>query len=728
MGLFGNKKNKKQLQADTAEQGVEQQDNTIIADAKSKAPRGKKKKSGVGYFFNESVMGKVLEDFASNERFIITKDDQKQYVGLYLDTEDIGGFDKKAKKDEARGSIIEAINSGRIKALITLDLMEADCMVLIPVASTLMAMEEFSLLANAPYQVVYVSEDGIMTQADCSLTWKQASDIMTDESTILDALGLTTDESVSQVDIEYDDDDNYEDLPDDDDMSDNDVPFDNDSDDESNNEYDENYDNDVTPAHTVDNNDNQNNNNNNNSNGDNEENYSNDDEIAEEEEEIPDKTVQQAVIRTFYSSDLGLEVSTEPFDMQFIHNNDFAAFDENRGEGFLNTYLNQMSRAANIELNKMHNDNLFKIRERYLKLVAMYGEEIHKSLDTSTPDTQFGAMATILRKNQVESMSSIDDKVAKQKLEIETVWDQKLERVANDAARAARQQYHDRYGRQHEEMIYHIEPNIEEQIKHDYHDAMRQMNDVRRTEASKRLDYGINETLREISDIYVEMLDKEHTRHLELQEEVRIFVDDNRKDEITRVHVLDKELLQRKKADEVLADYTERLRQQSGEFEARRVSLQSEISDIQRRTADSLLEKETTCNDRVKDFKERNRDLQEQHDQLMKDYAALDDRKKLEYGSRITELKNDKTSLLDKFDNLINNHKRTNMISSFLVVVIFIAAASMGFIGGMYNSSKTAQQSTQAAVVQEFNDRANALDQTNTQPATTTVPTPVVAK
>src|SRR5699024_4768797 len=86
------------------------------------------------------------------------------------------------------------------------------------------------------------------------------------------------------------------------------------------------------------------------------------------EQTVPGEISDQVMVRKFYSDELGLEVTSEPFDAQFMQGNPYIPFPEDRPAGWVNEQLNEMSREANLELARMHQDNLWQMRERYFKL------------------------------------------------------------------------------------------------------------------------------------------------------------------------------------------------------------------------------------------------------------------------------------------------------------------------------------------------------------------------
>ena len=138
----------------------EEPDNTV--DVK----KAKKKKDGMSSILHESVPETVLDDLSSNEAFVMNRDGEDVYVGLLLNADDIGGISKKSNRDEAKGSIIECINSGRIKTLITNALMDEDKLVIIPDAVTIDAMDEYELLAEAPYKLCYINDNCEVEETD----------------------------------------------------------------------------------------------------------------------------------------------------------------------------------------------------------------------------------------------------------------------------------------------------------------------------------------------------------------------------------------------------------------------------------------------------------------------------------------------------------------------------------------------------------------------------------
>lgn len=652
----------------------------------------RKKKEMVSSVIKESVLEKIMEEFQANKQFVShTEDGEVAYVGLLLKTDDIGGLSLKTNKDEAKGSIVENINSGRIKVYASKELLDNESFVIIPDALTVDAMQEFGIL-DIEYDLVKVTEDGAVHPVNATITLKEVANILADDSIMIDDLLDSGEEDAVEETEEVPD----EEIPEEEETIPEEEPepvptpveetpvFD---EEEPVPEYDESVPDEEIPEEP--------------------------DEVPAEEEPQEEDTVfsqkdlTEAITRRFYSDDLGLEVTTEPFDQQFIHNNLFVPFAENRDAGWLNNYLNDMSKQANQELYRMHQQNLVQLRNDYFTMVSLGAQEIVADCDYTSSATTFGETAQLYEDAKEEALSNISDTIAMEKDRINGEWDEKLEAIGEAAAANAKQQYRERFGRQHEDEIYHIEPNIRDRIESEYNENMRKLHEDRKATAQKKLDAFIHEALQKSAEQRIKMLEAENVRYKEWQATMQQFVDENRKDEIARSQALAEELAQSKKADAVLAEQTEKLRNISAEFDNKKRELLHELDAAEQRRKTELAELQKKHEDYVAELKNRNKMLQEQFDNLMKDYTMLDERKRQENEARINELKNEVASWSDKCDHIVQVHKHSNIISGFLAMAAVIAAIAIGFVAGEYVNVTGSKVNTQSEIITEFN---NAMD------------------
>lgn len=712
MRLF-NKKNKS---SDAAP------DMQMDAQQPKKKKKGKKRKDTMASILNESVTESALEAFRANTAMQVEHDGETVYVGMLLDANDpsIGGINKKSRRDEAKGQVIELINSGRINTYIPADYLEDEKLIIIPDVVTLDAMDEFALLTEANYKLAFVHDDGSVEETEYPITYAGIMDTVINGSDVNDYLvsvGVTDMGSDSGYDdvnditqpfspVASDDEYDYGDGDDEIVPEDEDAPFGAEPDEApyygddaptaepavepDTSDIDESEDFDAPAEEDAPAEDN--------------------DPQAEVEDEVSDEAMTAAITRKFYSDELGLEVTTEPFDAQFLHANTYVPFEENRGEGWLNRYLDEMSRGANLEMQHLHQTNLFDMREMYYNLISRHAEQIQHDLDETDSSTQYGAMMDALGQKRIERQDGIAAIVAERRKIVDEEWDKALKQVGEDAMRAAQQQYRERYGKQHDERVFRIEPTVTQEIEDEYQDAVRQMRDERRMDAAKRMDYGITETLAEVSEEYMKRLADERKHYDEHRQRIAAFLDEHRKDDIMHDKVVAAELAQSEKADKVMAEYEQKLRTRAAEFNAERDALKSDIEATERRTAERIKAIRGDYDRRVDELRNENANLKGQLDDLIKQYAGLDERKAREYGARLAEAKDEAKAWSAKCDSMMAVQRKGHIVSITAIVVAIIAALSIGVLVGTNMSLDMGSSKASTAIEQEFNKRMDQLE------------------
>lgn len=711
------------------------------------APK-KKKKDSMSSILSESVIETAVEDAAKNTAFVVNRNGEEMYVGILLAADDIGGINKKCSKDEAKGSIIEMINSGLIKTLITPQLMDDEKLVIIPDAPTLQGMDEFSLLTEAKYELVYIHTDGGVELTGKPVAFKSVLDVLNenvllssvtgedeeyDDSSGYDDMSDDYDESMPEIDADSDEDipdlpddvsdDEPEDLPDDigdeqpfddepsfgDESDDDDgQPFDDEPygefDDDSGQSFEEEYDDGDGQSFDE---------------SDDEENYdegsADDDETSGDDAEISDEQVLNAITRKFYSEELGLEVSTEAFDVQFLHGNTYVPLIENRPKGWLNNYLNEESRAANVELKKLHQQNIYEMREFYARLISAHCDKIQKQLDANNPETQFGKILDDLKHQKRNAEAMLDDEIAKKRAIIEEDWNRKLNEAGESAAESARAQYKARFAAQHEEDLRNVRFNLEDQVERDYRDEVRKLNGSRRAEAAKRLDYGIHASLQQVAGLYGQKIEEEAKAREGYEKHIKDYIESHLTDEISRTKALEDELARKNEADEARAECAERIKAITAEFDAKSAKYKSDIEHMEKDMNVKINNIEDECQRKIEKAEERNEELVRQIDDLNARYQRLDETKKQEYQARITELQSERDAMVDRCKHTENTHKKYSYIAVSLTVIIAIATAAIGFIAGELVNTKfnSSNKQVTASVVQDVNDdKQNTVVQT----------------
>lgn len=729
MGLFGKKK---KVAPQDANAPVETTKPSKI-DKKAK----KKKKNELVKVLDESVWESVHEDLKANTQFIMTDaDGNTKYIALLLDTSLIGGLaGKEARKDESKGSIIEAIHTGHIKTYIRTEMLMDNSFIIIPDKETIDNMDEFVILTSVDYTVCSITDDGmIMTETqngtdaeddpELTVAYDQIKELIDTGDDIRNIFPSQTADMSDDITTDSDADsvEGIEDLPDDmsdeavedlpDDMLDDGLD-DGLSDDVSTDDISDGVSADNTSATSVAEND---------AATETSDDTIDADDIAvtddasaaaddggfTEYDDVTEDVVNDFVVRKFYSDDLGLEVSTQPFDAQFLHGNSYLPFNENRGTGWLNEYIANLAKDANTCMERMHNENLFRMRERYMRLIQAHCKSISDLLDTGNDTTQYGRIKLAIEQNKSDNIAQVEASVAGKRDQLEDSWEHKLEQIGDEAAAEAKQQYIDRYGKAHDNDICQLESHEKDEIERDYQNSIRCMNEERRNEASKMLDLAVNTTLTDMANLQLRVLRDEKKEYIRLQNQITCFIDDNRKDEKARIEALAEENRQVKKANEVRADYTAKIKAMSAEFDMKKTVLQADIDKLSHDHELELASKESDWASKLTDEKTKSQALQNQVDTLLEKYADLDTQKKQEYESRVSELEQLNKTKEDDINHIIDTHKKANAVSVVLIIAIMIAALGAGFMcGSIMNVRKTSQIEQQSVYEQYQNDNSD---------------------
>lgn len=709
MGLFGKKKE-------------------AAADAPVSTSK-KGKRDGLASVVDESVPERALELFKTNDAFIVEVDGEDKYVGLLLDTETIGGFGRKAVKDEDKGSILEMIRNNQLSIYATPELLAEEKFIIIPTDDTLSNMEEYGILTGAQYSVALVAKDGSFEVTETAITYDEACEISTGDAYITDFVGgeeelqddmsdldepdeesSEDDESEDEQEDESDEevageseDDDFE--PEDPDYDEQEVPFlpDEDEDDFDGNEDDGSVENDEPESEQED---------------------AQESEVEPEVEQEPEDEeltpevedkFDETIIRRFFSDELGLEVSTEAFDSQFLHGNPYIPFDENRTEGWLNNQLNEMSRDANIDMKRLHEANLFELRSKFYNLLSLHAEHIQKDFDITNPETEFGQLMSDMDMSYAQALEGVEAKVAEKTNELKRAYNEAKEAFVNDARAAAEKQYRERHGRQHEADINAIPAAIKSEIEASRESGKREFMKDRKAKAARQMDLGVSLILQDISREYQKRLADESALCHEWRERINTFLDNNRKDDIARTKALAEELAQQEKADKVLAEYTEKLRAKDAEFEAHTRMLEQEVVNDKKDMQKQIAEYKAECASKVEDVKKQKDEVQSKLDELMEQYAQIDERKGREYEARLAQAKDEAEAWSDKYDYLAAAHKKNNIFIVALAAVGVIAALAIGVLVGTNMNLGAQQAQTSTAITQDYQSRMDKIENSNNQ-------------
>lgn len=687
----------------------------------SSAPAFNNAKYNLTKVFKESVWETIQMELKENSAFVTTGDEgEPKYAVLFIDTNDIGGLDKKrAKGNQDKGQLIQQINSGQIKTYMTKDMMLDNVFIIIPDEESIDTLDEYQFMTEAPYLLAYIADDGTIEVTDDNITIDSVKSILLGKATLASVMGKAEPPKPQSFSGASDDDDDDEDDVIEEDDEDDVIEEDDDEDaapavkspqspvidlggDDEESDEDELFlsEDDEDPFGDE---------------GFDEDDISEDDgpvfddedgtedEFADEEyaEDTEEGTIE-FISRKYYSEDLPLEISEEPFDIQFVADNYVVPFKEERGDGWLQTYVGEMSKDANAVLQNMHVRNIHKMKERYLRLMNIVCENIQREMDIHDESTYYGGLLKDMLDAHNIEIDALDRDVALRKEELEQLWKKQIEEEAERGAEMARHDFITKNRAQHEREIKDLEANMKDDCEIDYREQVNRVMEERRAEAKNRLDMGITSVLKEVSELYQTILDEENAEYQKHYDKINTFIDSNRKDEIARSRALEEQNRQKKEADKVREEYSARLTSASAEYDAKQKAYLADIEKLRAEQEARFEEMHSSYQDKLAEANKRTDLLQKQYDELLDRYSNLDKQKDIEYASRINEMNQINESLQDRFNHVEAVHNRSNKIALYLLIAVVLLGATIGFIiGAFVNIRKTNELEKQKIELQQ---------------------------
>lgn len=395
-------------------------------------------------------------------------------------------------------------------------------------------------------------------------------------------------------------------------------------------------------------------------------------------EEISDIDVSMAVERLFHAGDLDLEISAQPFDVQFVKENKFIPISEERGDSWLDGYVTQLIKNANDELAQLHKTNLFATRNRYLSIMTEECERIAKSVDLDEPTNNYYKVKKALQESFSHKRDEMEAEVAKRRTSLQENWNNELRMIEESAAAGARRNYLDKHAKAHEAALRSVETDLNDEIDIEYNKQLSELNARRKTEAQRLHDVAVTQTLLVIGESYEKLLNEENEKREQLLSEIQEYVDAHRKDEVARNAVIAETQRQKEEAVKVTEELTHKIDLITAEHNAACEKLQQEVRA-------AYVHEESVKNDydnRIENEKCRYKELDERYQDLMNRYVDIDAAKSKEYESYINTLENDKKAAEEHLAHVDIIHNKYNKVSIVVWVAISVATFAIGTIVG----------------------------------------------
>lgn len=690
----------------------------------------KKPSPGLSEFFDESVPANALSVMKQNYAFAASDKGEPVYLCVMLDTEVIGGIDRKTKNDKAVGGVIEKVRGGLIDAYVTAETNENKQLVFIPTMKTLDALADYSKFTKPEWELVKVKDDESIERTGMMITYRDMLAIAKQTKSLQDFLtnlvaeqreaakqaeaDAAAQEAAPQPASPY----GRTEMPKSDELgsdefsggyeqpAQNRVPVSAPaampdlSDDGT---FDENFEDpfgDGVPADYDQGAYNQ----------AGEQQYAGgynpDYEQAamqpEREFMVSQEQIMDAITRTFFADDLNLQVSTEAFDQAFIKGNIPLQFALNETEGFTDGALNQRMIQYNQYLTQLHNQNLMEARTLYLNLMSKRVAEIQTQLDTEDSGTEWG-----MRKRRLEDMrdtrlSQSDAVIERRKQELIDNFEARMEEEAQAAATAAKTRYKQRFGKQHDDDLFSAEAKVRSEIQSDFQTSLHELYEERRTRSLSLLDLNVDGALHEITEVYRDMFAKESELYSQFSKEIDTYTESLHVEAAQRVILEEERLRQTNLANEVREEMNLKLNTMEQDFKARMTALEAERDAAVRNASESVsLMKQQKEEERAL-AEQRERGLQEQLEKSIQRFQDAEENVKRDYEHRMQQAHDNEIAWQNTLESYKLQHKHNNVIAAVLVVAIVAACLAGGFVGGYLYNQKVAERTTYQDIVDKW--------------------------
>lgn len=717
MPLFGKKKGNTETET---ENGGKKKD-------KSKKNVSMKRK-GKGHALTISVPESATELMQDNEPFII---DGKTVGAAVTISEAIG--DLSDKKNSDVGQIVNYINHGTIAAVVLEPLLNDDTIIIIPDSPTIDTMRAYDSFKNAEYELCYVdlSEGKISPcfEEETKIAFSDLENIANGRDSLAKLLGISV-KSNSSSSSDFDDFDDDEEQYDDplyagsndglDDEFDNEFGAEPPDDEFENGDFDSNDE--LPPAEP--------------------EYIPQPEEYVEPEPEDPfeettEETISQTAMRTFMVDDIQIDVSDEPFNMQF-NSSDLVLFTENRptdeGDGIsnhLNECLNNMSKTANAEIKQSRTAHINELRTDYMNALGEFVKTcINSELST------FGDTASAQTRHDIEEhhqimLNNIENEVNERKANIDREYNEAIVNIRNAAAEAAEHEYRENHQKQYIAQIDAIRNVVEQEIENQYINDIAAQNEDRHRVAIEMLDDAMITILEQLTVRYADMVVEERAIYQKHMESMLEFMSHQRYNEMNRIRVLHEEHARIDIAEKMSAKHAADVADITAKFNAQKKALEADLKSM-RENLDVAVNRATAEAERtIANLRSENQRLTETANAATAKLETADERAESKYIHEIESLHNQISRWEDESEKLHNGQKTSVFIMLGLAIAAVIAAGAIGFISGQSHQAKeyTNSINIESTYEQQPNDEptntnTSTSTSTDTSTSTSTAPAP----
>lgn len=661
----------------------------------------------------ETAPAGVVELLRANSAF--TFPSGTSWVVLTLDVEDLlpePGLCRRSR-GEAKGSVIELIDSDQIQTVATKEMLDGQTFGIIPNANTLERMSEFSLLVEPKYTwgIVWVDESGVLMVDPAEhheASFRQATEVLSGKLTLEAAVGPkawathsgVVPEPVAQDTAEpvteplQSEDPIFDEQPGAQDESSRvsaiEIPDVLDDAEENPEGFDEAYAFDEAEAAPVV-----------------EEQTESFDEFDEDEDDphygdVDDdvdpealggvlaesrQVIYDTIARRFLAEELEIDVDLAEFNTSF--GVDAPAIQIEVPEGasaWLGDQIAQLTRQANAEIRQLHYVNNEALRGFYIQLVSKHIEQVLAEVSFDTEGSRYKRLVDATEQIHQKRLEEKPEQVRGRIAEINKEFEANAKRAGEQAAMTAEMQYKERHRPKIERAHVDAAADLERQLEDEHSHARAEILRVRKTDARVRIDRGKTQIFSVVGEQKKALLDAETALIEKWNDQLKRLIEDHRGNDVTHAKALaehqarvDEIGVMRAEHDQVMAKM---LADQEATTQRREVEFQQELDDVAARMKARAIEWQGQLDLEKSRAESYSRQLNDALEQMSKIGENYESQYKAEVGVLKEELEARQRSI--EFSNAVETRARklSNGLYIALLLVLPVLFLVAGFIWG----------------------------------------------
>lgn len=644
------------------------------------------KKNTLEEIVAESVVANVLQEARDNGLLVV----DGRVVGLYIDTEQIGGLSKKQNTDEDRGRFINAVKSSQITVFGTQELLQENKLVLVPNEDEIELLLEYPFLLeqngeDVLFQIVFLNEDGSIEFTNHEITLNDVADCFANEKPLFSTLeeGSETEgedyESATSHEVETEDE-----------FEEDETELEDSEEDKDDYEYEEDSEEDEDVRLS-------------------------DEDFEEYESEVVSPEAVEETLKKRVYADIDLTVDMNAFEMAY---GDYKVpslelLKERTGDedsDWLVKQINMEIANANDELVQVRSHNVNRMREAYLGLMNEGYTKILHQADYNNEDGLFKKQLDAIREDEDGKRAEVDGDIndrhremdaeyeEDRQLEIERLtqaWTQKYDALNKPSLQARKDSY---------------EMNRRLELQGAFEDGRRDLDTQRVSmiyDTARRYELNVADLMK---DKFSECLASERDVYEKGLARVRALLDDNRKHDIARVDALRRELEIQNRVENLEKEHVQKLESMKAEMELAKANAEQNLQAKDAHLAQVVSEKDENIARLATELSEAKTLAQTELDELIQKHREeltfKDDLHVQEVG-RLTEQANVWKAEADRQYTL---NKRGTFTIIAIFAVIAVAVAVIGFLLGMkFQADSSMVPKTAQAVSDTISTVANVV-------------------